>query len=154
MNTHTRTRTAAQYTWPVDYLARVLLAGAARHGDWDRIAAVRLVVEHETWLHRSDFRAFVESDGEGYAWLDLAGLAEQIDDSGLTRAASSETAILRLACSLTGNVPHDVDPLIADRWTLEAILRPLDRATRALAVEAVQYAAFGYAFLSPVGGAR
>ena len=150
----TRTRTSPQYTWPVDYLGRVLLAGAARHGDWDRIAAVRLVVEHETWLHRSDFRRFIRADGEGYAWLDLAGLAEQIDDSTLTRAASSETAILRLACSLVGHVPHGVEPLIADRWSLEAILRPLDHANRALAAEAVRYAAFGYALLGPVGGAR
>lgn len=144
------TRTAPQFTWPVGYLARVLIKGAARHGDWDRIAAVQLVVAHETWLHRTDFRRYVTPDGEGYAWLDLAALAGQIDDSGLTRAASSETAILRLACSLVGNVPHDVDPLIARRWTLEAILRPLDTMNAALAVEAVRYAALGPA----TGGTR
>jgi hypothetical protein len=149
MSTHTRrlastiTDAAPQLTWTRDYLANALITGAARHGDWDRIAAVRLVVEHETWLHRTDFRRFIEPDREGYAWLDLAALAEQIDDSTLTRAASSETAILRLACHLVGNVPHDVDPLIAERWSLEAILRPLGEANRALAVEAVRYAALG-----------
>jgi hypothetical protein len=144
------TRTAPQYTWPVDYLARALLAGTVRQGAWDRIAAVRLVVKHETWLHRTDFRRFIEADGEGYAWLDLAALAPQIDDSTLTRAASSETAILRLACSLVGEVPHDVDPLIAERWTLEAILRPLEGANAVLAAEAVWYAALGPA----TGGGR
>lgn len=138
-----RIRTAPQFMWTLEHLSRILIAAATRQGDWDRIAAVKLVVAHERWLHRTDFRRFIEPDGEGYAWLDLVALAEQIDDSSLTRAASSETAILRLACSLVGNVPHDVDPLIAERWSLEAILRPLGEANRALAVEAVRYAALG-----------
>jgi hypothetical protein len=138
------THTAPQYTWTVHHLAQALINGAQRHGDWGRVAAVQLVVKHETWLPRTDFRRFVvPAKQEGYAWLDLAALAGQIDDSSITRSASSETAILRLACHLVGQVPTEVEPLIANRWTLQTILSALHGTNAALAVEAVWYAAFG-----------
>jgi hypothetical protein len=127
-----------------------LINGAHHHGDWSRVAAVRLVVEHETWLSRTDFRRFVEPGTRaGHAWLDLAALSRQIDDSTITRAASSETAILRLACHLVGQVPREVEPLIANRWTLQTILFALSGTNAALAAEAFRYAALG-----PAGGAR
>ncbi len=141
-------RTSCPAEWPVEHLARALSAAAALQGDRARIAAVRLLVAHERWLHRGDFRRLVDPCPRPYAHIKWADLAAAVDDSDLTRAASSETAILRLACTLVGHVPVDVDPLIAKRWTLHEILRPLDDMNRDLAVDAVRYAALGPA----VGG--
>jgi hypothetical protein len=118
-----------------------LRAGARANGDWDRVAAVELVIRHERWLHRADFRCFIEIDRRiGTAWLDLAELADWVDSS---RASSSETAILRLACQLVGATPNDPVALSEPCWSLHFILRPLDQVNAARAVEAVRYAALG-----------
>jgi hypothetical protein len=128
-------------------LATALRAGARANGDWDRVAAVELVIQHESWLYRADFRRFVEMDRRtGEAWLDLRKLADWVDSS---RASSSEAAILRLACLLVDATPDDPVALSERRWSLHSILRPLGRVNAALAVEAVRYAALG-----PVGPAR
>ena len=133
---------------PVEQLAVVLRRRAAKHGDWDRIAAVQLIVEHESWLHRRDFRRFVEleADGSG-AWLDLAGAARWVDTA---RASTSEGAILRLACALVGAGPAEPEDLRLGPWSVRAMLRPLGHANGALAAEAVRYAVLGPA----KGGAR
>jgi hypothetical protein len=126
---------------PVPDLAKALRAGARAHGDWDRIAAVELVIQHESWLHRADFRRFVELDRRaGSAWLDLRKLVGWVDEA---RASSSETAILRLACLLVGATPDDPVALGEPQWVLKYILRPLGSVNAALAAEAVRYAACG-----------
>jgi hypothetical protein len=133
---------------PVEELAVALRRRAAKHGDWDRIAAVELIVAHESWLHRRDFRRYVqwETDGSG-AWLDLAGLARRVDPA---RASTSEAAILRLACALVGAGPEEPVELPLGPWSVQAMLRPLGHANAALAAEAVRYAVLGPAN----GGAR
>ena len=131
--------TAARLSVPD--LTKALRAGARAHGDWDRIAAVELVIQHESWLYRADFRRFVELDrSNGTAWLDLRKLADWVDDA---RASSSETAILRLACLLVGATPDDPVTLTEPQWSLKYILRPLGNVNSAIAVEAVRYAALG-----------
>jgi hypothetical protein len=125
---------------PVPQLVTALRKGARANGDWDRVAAVELLIEHESWLHRADFRRFVEMDSDGLAWLDFRGLAGWADDA---RASSSESAILRLACSLAGAAPHGSPKSVGDPWSLRMILRPLDRVNSARVVEAVRYAALG-----------
>lgn len=77
---------------------------AASSGSFASEAAVELLIEHETWLQRLDFRAcisFYEADpdpefGHGaYAVVDWATLPGQAG-----RASSSETQMLRIAASL------------------------------------------------------
>jgi hypothetical protein len=122
-------------------LAQALREGACTNGDWDRVAAVQLVIDHESWLYRADFRRFVKMDGRtGSAWLDLRGLADWVDSA---RASSSETAILRLTCLLVGATPDDPLVLTEPQWSLKSILRPLGQTNAALAVEAIRYAALG-----------
>jgi hypothetical protein len=131
--------TAARLSVPD--LITALRAGARVNGDWDRVAAVELVIQHESWLYRADFRRFVEIDRRtGTAWLKLNKLADWVDEA---RASSSEAAILRLACLLVGATPHDPVALTEPRWSLHSILRPLGQVNAALAVEAVRYAALG-----------
>ncbi len=123
-------------------LAKRLRAGVrASGGDWDRIAAVELLIQHESWLYRADFRRFIKVDRRtGTAWLDLLEAAGWVDDA---RASSSEGAILRLACLLVGATPKDPALRAEPQWTLRSILRPLDRTNAALAAEAVRYAVLG-----------
>lgn len=127
-------------------LIKALRAGARSNGDWNRVAAVELVIQHESWLYRANFRRFIELDRRnGTAWLDLMKLADWVDSA---KASSSETAILRLACLLVGATPDDPVALTEPQWSLRSILRPLGRMNAAIAVEAVRYAALGPARLS------
>ena len=122
-------------------LIAALRAGARANGDWDRVAAVELVIQHESWLYRADFRRFVEMDRRaGTAWLKLNELADWVDEA---RASTSEAAILRLACLLVGATPDDPVALSEPQWSLRSILRPLGQVNAALAAEAVRYSALG-----------
>jgi hypothetical protein len=125
-------------------LTTALRAGAHANGDWDRVAAVELVIQHESWLYRADFRRFVEMDRRtGTAWLELNELNELADWVDEARASTSEAAILRLACLLVGATPDDPVALTGPQWSLRSILRPLGQVNAALAVEAVRYSALG-----------
>jgi hypothetical protein len=117
------------------------LLRAVRDEDWNRQAAVRIVIEHGYWLGRRSFLAYVDAyqeRGEQVAWVEFGGLADVVDGSG---ASSSERAVLRLACHLAGAMP--TRPRDPDLWSPAAILRPLGRASSRLAVNAVRYAATG-----------
>jgi hypothetical protein len=115
---------------------------AVREHDWNRQAAVRLLVEHDVWPRRRSFRDHVDVDYDGrghrVAWVEFRELARVVDRSP---ASSSERAILRLACHLAGAVP--ARPKDPELWSLALILRPLGHANARLASLAVQHAVSG-----------
>jgi hypothetical protein len=118
------------------------LLHAVREHDWNRQAAVRLLVEHGVWPRRRSFWEHVDIDsdfrGHDVAWGEFGELAAMVVRSP---ASSSEQAILRLACHLAGAVPPR--PRDAELWTLAGILLSLDRARAGMAVDAVRHAALG-----------
>jgi hypothetical protein len=115
---------------------------AVRDHDWNRQAAMRLLVEHAVWPRRRWFldHIDIDRDGRGHlvAWVEFGELARGVDRSP---ASSSERAILRLACHLAGAVP--ARPKDPELWSLAVILRPLGHANARLAADAVQHAASG-----------
>jgi hypothetical protein len=118
------------------------LLHAVREHDWNRQAAVRLLVEHGAWLNRRCFWDHVDIDsdfrGHAIAWVEFGELADTVDR---WTASSSERAVLRLACHLAGDLPER--PRDAEAWSLAEILRPLDHTRSALALTAIEYAATG-----------
>ena len=61
-------------------------------------AAVELLIEHETWIRRADFRlACIERDAH-QAWVNWRKAREFVDSGSV--ASTSETAVLDLAVAL------------------------------------------------------
>ncbi|GAA4483731.1 hypothetical protein GCM10023191_005820 [Actinoallomurus oryzae] len=115
-------------------LAALLRIGAKGcHSDE---AAVGLLVEHGTWLHRSDFArtcvtvetdAFVQGD-QVAALIDWSNAVRVLDAGGLP-CSRGEAAVLRIAAGLAG-VPVN----------LRAMLGGLDSRNIQLVAEAVMHA--------------
>lgn len=89
-------------------LGDLLLAQA--HGDYATEAAARLLIDHEMWLCRSDFRGYLAmwSDGwDGYQEVPMVAIAWReilADlDAGQLHASTSEANVLRVAASLAGS---------------------------------------------------
>ena len=83
-----------------DTTVRALSRWIAHH-DPHVSAAVELLIEHETWIRRGDFRrACVERDSRE-AWINWRK-AREFADSG-PRASTSEMAVLDLAVALGEN---------------------------------------------------
>jgi hypothetical protein len=125
-------------------LADALHEGAA--GYYPAEAAVALLVEHGSWLHRDDFRTFIDySDDEPrsigrapMAWVQWGDAVA----AGLP-ASSSEQAILQIAASLAGrSIPV----------ALSHVLGGLDGLTIAAVVTAVIHANGNPALATSVAG--
>jgi hypothetical protein len=83
-----------------DTLVRLLRRWTHNHDPHVR-AAVELLIEHETWIHRADFqRACVEQNNRE-AWISWRKAREFVE-AGST-ASSSEMAVLDLAVALGEN---------------------------------------------------
>lgn len=66
-------------------------------------AAVELLIVHDVWLRRPEFRACLHTDrtsGGVEVWVDWLQLRESFDSGGFTRASSTERAVLDLAIAL------------------------------------------------------
>ena len=83
-----------------DTLVRLLRRWTQTHDPHVR-AAVELLIEHETWIRRADFRrACIERDARE-AWINWRK-AREFTDAGST-ASTSEMAVLDLAVALGEN---------------------------------------------------
>ena len=83
-----------------DTTVRALRRWTANHDPYVR-AAVELLIEHETWIRRTDFqRACVERNARE-AWINWRKAREFVD-AGST-ASASEMAVLDLAVALGEN---------------------------------------------------
>lgn len=128
-------------SWNIHDLAAALKRSVGMSDDRGRIAAVQLLCSHESWLWRGDFRRHIRIDEDGRAWPNWPSLAGWVDEA---IASSGESAVLRLACHLTGYAaPLAMSDSALRDWTLHSILAPLGSTTTALAVEAIRYAALG-----------
>lgn len=115
-------------------LAALLRVGA--QGCHSDEAAVGLLVEHDTWLNRSDFVrtcVTVQTDSfaqveEVAAFIDWSNAVRVLDAGGLP-CSRSEAAVLRIAAGLAG-VPVN----------LRAMLGGLDSRNIQLVAEAVMHA--------------
>ncbi|MHA6795924.1 hypothetical protein ACVGVM_20760 [Pseudonocardia bannensis] len=64
-------------------------------------AAVGLLIAHETWLRRSEFRTgCIERDGDGTCWIDWDDAREAFDAGRFAKASSTEIAVLDLVIAL------------------------------------------------------
>lgn len=73
----------------------------ARHHDRHVQAAVWLLIEHDTWPRRGEFRRVCRRLSDGRCWgIDWAAAREVFDAGGFDRASSSERAVLDLAIEL------------------------------------------------------
>ena len=113
-------------------LADAIRVGAA--GLYSLEAACELVIS-AGWLHRDDFARFVTT---GTALTDGVAELAHIDwrsvvssrDAGLLPCSSGENRILRLAASIAGGIPVDLNDALSG----------LDQASISLVVRAVRHA--------------
>ncbi|RTL61604.1 MAG: hypothetical protein EKK42_34525 [Pseudonocardiaceae bacterium] len=81
--------------------AAVGLRRWARGHDPHVQAAVGLLIAHETWLHRNDFRTTcVDRDRDGTCWIDWADARRLFDAGRFAKASSTEIAMLDLVIAL------------------------------------------------------
>lgn len=117
---------------PTDELVAALRAGV--RGLSSSEAAAELIVAHDFWLHRPDFRQFVNVTLR----LDGTDRLASIDWPAVTDAnlpsSASEAAILRLACEVAG-VPTDC--------SLQELVCGLDETNTVLALRAILHTAGG-----------
>ena len=83
-----------------DTTVRALRRWTANHDPHVR-AAVELLIEHETWIRRADFRRAAVEHNAREAWINWRKAREFVD-AGST-ASTSEMAILDLAVALGEN---------------------------------------------------
>jgi hypothetical protein len=115
------------------------LIQAAR--DWARgsyaiEAAVELLIQHDVWLNRSDFRrmgiqytqaTYTSTPYAVFSWDTLhSGMSH-----GLLPCSNSEAAILRIALSLADGHPVDLGPAVTrlDRTNLSYVLAAIRHAS-------------------------
>jgi hypothetical protein len=115
-----------------DELVAALRAGG--RGLYSSEAALELIVAHDFWLRRPDFRRFVgvtlRLDGTGVlAHIDWPAVA----DANLP-SSGSEAAILRLACEVAA-VPTDS--------SIQELVSGLDETNLVLALRAILHASRG-----------
>lgn len=104
-------------------------------GSYSTEAAVELLIQHETWLHRSDFlRMGVEYAPAYYSGTSYAVFCWDTIHTGLSNGllpcSNSEAAILRIALSLAEGHPVDLGPAISrlDRTNLSYVLAAIRHA--------------------------
>jgi hypothetical protein len=103
-------------------LAKALRAWAA--GDRINEAAVELLIEHGTWLHRADFHRAAIDEGHGMAriWWDKA-----CDFEKDAQASTTELAVLRIAVAIGS---EEFRLAAMGRANGHAITRAFAKATR------------------------
>lgn len=99
----------------------------------DDAAAVELLIGHDTWLRRDDFRSYLEpgydTDGQEITAIDWEGLLE-VRTSGLA-ASTSEVAILDIALSLAAGKPISLGEVLGlDATNTAAVATALVRAAQ------------------------
>ncbi|CAL9677607.1 hypothetical protein SUDANB95_07933 (plasmid) [Actinosynnema sp. ALI-1.44] len=116
-------------------LTTALRAGASGHLTAE--AAVELLIRHESWLKRTDFRGFVDyhpdpnEDGSGPAarirWTELL---DALESSTLRAGNSTADRILRIAGSLGGGVPVNLAAALPGlgHWHASIVLDALRHA--------------------------
>jgi hypothetical protein len=111
-----------------------LAAGAA--GLLAETAAVQLLAEHRTWLLRDSFTSRYIDIDDGPGHITAARVRWRAAVTGLRRqpASGSEKAVLRIAASIGGSVPADLNSCLGtlDTPTIRAVLRALARANSGL----------------------
>jgi hypothetical protein len=107
-----------------------LTAGAA--GLLAETAAVQLLAEHQTWLLRDSFTSRYLDIHDGPGRLTTARIRWRAAVTGLRwqPASLSEKAVLRIAASLGGSVPADLNGCLGtlDTTTIRAVLRAIAHA--------------------------
>ena len=83
-----------------DTLVRLLRRWTHNHDPHVR-AAVELLIEHETWIHRADFRRACIEKNDREAWINWRKAREFVDSGSV--ASTSEMAVLDLAVALGEN---------------------------------------------------
>lgn len=72
-----------------------------RHHDLHVQAAVTLLLTHDVWLRRSEFRgACVGRGSDGVHWIDWRAARAAFDTGTFAKASSTELAVLDLAIAL------------------------------------------------------
>ncbi len=66
-------------------------------------AAVELLIGHNTWLRRIEFRAFLHADSTGEVWINWCAARDAFDAGAFDRSSSTELAVLDLALALATN---------------------------------------------------
>jgi ADP-ribose pyrophosphatase YjhB (NUDIX family) len=115
---------------PIDRLSAALRANAK--GLLCTEAAVKLLIQQQSWLHRSDFLdSHVETDTtSGTANVDWTGAITALD-AGRLPCSSGEGQLLRIASSLAAGIPIDLHDAITG----------LDAINTALVAHAIYHAA-------------
>ena len=125
--------------------AEVRAAATNRTGDADRES------ERPSEARQIESEPMRQRDGKPQlvleAWVDWQGVAGDVDRSP---ASTGETALLRLACHLTGHLPPTRGRRVEVDWTLAEILVPFDATTALLATRAVAIAAIGPDAVGPL----
>ncbi|MGW0659814.1 hypothetical protein [Streptodolium elevatio] len=109
------TNSPAATDLPLDQLTAALRAGAAGHLPSE--AAVALLVEHDVWPGRADFRAFVDyTDDPDVTDTPLATVRWNEAVDAHLPGASGETLMLRIAASLAAGTPVALAEVSALGW--------------------------------------
>lgn len=107
-----------------------LAAGAA--GLLAETAAVQLLSEHQTWLLRDSFTSRYLDIHDGPGRLTTASIRWRAAVTGLRYQPASlpEKAVLRIAASIGGSVPADLNGCLGtlDTATIRAVLRAVAHA--------------------------
>jgi hypothetical protein len=107
-----------------------LAAGAA--GLLAETAAVQLLTEHRTWLLRDSFTSRYLDIADGPGRITTARIRWRAAVTGLRwqPASLSEKAVLRLAASIGGSVPADLNSCLGtlDTPAIRAVLRAIAHA--------------------------
>lgn len=114
-----------------DCLTRALLRWADGHSP--DVAAVELLISHNTWLRRSDFGRYLEpgydADGQELTAIDWSRLAKA-RQRGLI-ASASEIAVLDIALSLAEGTPIDLSEVLGlDATNTARVVTALVRAAQ------------------------
>jgi hypothetical protein len=89
-------------TLTLDKLTACLRVGA--RGAYATEAAVELLIAHQTWLRRADFRAAcVDDDGHTLAWIEWDTVVDFLNDAP---SSTSEESLLLIAAELIGVDTH------------------------------------------------
>ncbi|MEU8134937.1 hypothetical protein [Streptodolium elevatio] len=109
------TNSPAATDLPLDQLTAALRAGAAGHLPGE--AAVALLVEHDVWPRRADFRAYIDyTDDADVTDTPLAKVRWSDAVDARLPGASGETLMLRIAASLAVGTPVALAEVSALGW--------------------------------------
>ncbi|MEV4838582.1 hypothetical protein AB0K05_29045 [Nonomuraea sp. NPDC049486] len=110
-------------------------ARAWARGSYALEAAVELLVQHDVWLHRPEFRRYaVDYITATYTRIPYAVIDWQAAHAALSRGrmpcSGSEAAVLRIALSIADGVPVELGPAITclDATNLARVLAAINHA--------------------------